>query len=302
MKKQMRSVRLLLLTFLFLLVPVSVYAQRDPPTSEIELKSALLGRSIKYRILYPVKYEYPENREKRFPVLYLLHGITGQSSNWLEKTRVALYATQYDLFIVMVEGGDGWYTDSATVSADKYESYILRELIPDVEKRFRVSTQREGRAIAGLSMGGYGAIKFGLKHPEMFALAGSMSGAFKAPSWTDKEITDPGVIRDSVLQTFGPADSPTRAANDLFKLARTVPAQWIASLPYFYLDCGTEDFLYSNSRELAALFVELKIPHEYRERPGSHSWPYWDTQLQEILQLAAKRLSAPSTSARSAAR
>jgi putative tributyrin esterase len=299
-KKQMKQARLILLGLL-LLATVSVYAQRDPPTSEIELKSALLGRAIKYRILYPVKYEYPENREKRFPVLYLLHGITGQSSNWLEKTRVALYATQYDLFIVMVEGGNGWYTDSATVPADKYESYILRELIPDVEKHFRVSTQREGRAIAGLSMGGYGAIKFGLKHPEMFALAGSMSGAFKAPSWTDKELTDPGVIRDSVWQTFGPVGSSTRAANDVFKLAREIPTQQIPSLPYLYFDCGTEDFFFTNNRDLANLFVELKIPHEYRELPGTHSWTYWDAQVQEILKLTAKKLSAPSPGFKSTA-
>jgi S-formylglutathione hydrolase FrmB len=291
----MKQARLILLGLL-LLVPIAVYTQRDPPTSELELKSALLGRTIKYRILYPVKYEYSENREKRFPVLYLLHGITGQSSNWLEKTRVALYATHYDLFIVMVEGGNGWYTDSATVPADKYESYILRELIPDVEKRFRVSTQREGRAIAGLSMGGYGAIKFGLKHAEMFALAGSMSGAFGTASWTEKELKDPGLIRDSILQTFGPADSPTRAANDVFKLAREVSAKKIAPLPYFYFDCGTEDFLFSDNRDLARLFVELKIPHEYRQLPGNHTWTYWDAQVQEILRLAAERLryQAPS--------
>lgn len=282
--------RRLVLLFLLLLIQPAVCAQRDPPVNSIELKSALLDRTINYQILYPVKYQYPENREKRFPVLYLLHGITGHSTNWLEKTGVPLYATKYDLFIVMVEGANGWYTDSATVPADKYESYILQELIPDVEKRFRVSTQREGRAIAGLSMGGYGAIKFGLKHPEMFALAASMSGAFGGPSWTEKELTDPGAIRDSVLQTFGPADSPTRAANDVYKLARAVRPGQIASLPTFYLDCGTEDFLFNNTRDLASLFVELKIPHEYRELPGNHNWTYWDAQLQEILKIAAQKL------------
>lgn len=292
--------RRLILLLLLLLVQPAVYAQRDPPTSEIELKSALLGRTINYRILYPIKYHYPEKRETRFPVLYLLHGLTGHSNNWLEKTRVALYATHYDLFIVMVEGGNGWYTDSATVPADKYESYILSELIPDVEKRFRVSTQREGRAIAGLSMGGYGAFKFGLKHPEMFAMAASMSGAFDAASWTEKELKDPGVIRDSVLQTFGPDGSSTRATNNVFKLAREVSAKKIAPLPYLYFDCGTEDFLFSNNRELATLFVELKIPHEYRQLPGTHAWTYWDVQIQEILRLAAQRLRSQEPSAKSA--
>ena len=295
----MKQTRLLLFLVL-LLVPVSVYAQRDPPTSEIELKSALLGRSISYHILYPVKYYAADKRDTRFPVLYLLHGLTGHSNDWLEKTRVAGYATHYDLFIVMVEGGNGWYTDSATVPADKYESYVLSELIPDVEKRFRVSTQREGRAIAGLSMGGYGAMKFGLKHPEMFAMAASMSGAFGAASWTEKDLKDPGVIRDSLLQTFGAPDSPTRAANDVFKLAREVSAKKIAPLPYFYFDCGTEDFLFSNNRDFVNLFVELKIPHEYRQLPGTHAWPYWDAQVQEILRLAAERLRSQEASRKSA--
>jgi S-formylglutathione hydrolase FrmB len=289
----------LILFLVLLLVPVSAYAQRDPPTREIELKSALLGRTINYRILYPIKYYAAEKRETRFPVLYLLHGLTGQSSNWLEKTRVAGYATHYDVFIVMVEGGNGWYTDSATVPGDKYESYILSELIPDVEKRFRVSTQREGRAVAGLSMGGYGAIKFGLKHPEMFALAASMSGAFGAASVTARELKDPGAIRDSLLQTFGPVDSPTRKANDVFKLAREVSTKKITPLPYFYIDCGTEDFLFSNNREFVNLFVELKIPHEYRQLPGAHSWTYWDAQLQEILRLAATELRSQQSTVKS---
>jgi putative tributyrin esterase len=288
----MKNTRLLLRGVLLLLILVGpVYTQRDPPKADFQLKSTLLGRSVGYQILYPVRYEHPENREKRFPVLYLLHGLSGHSTDWMEKTRIALYATHYDLFIVMVEGGDGWYTDSATVPADKYESYILRELIPEVEKSFRVSTQREGRAIAGLSMGGYGAIKFALKHPEMFAMAASTSGAFGAAKWTEKELKDPGAIRDSVLHTFGPAGSPTRAANDIPTLAREVAAKKTAPLPYFYLDCGTEDFLFSDNRELASLFVELKIPHEYRQLPGNHSWTYWDAQVQEILRLAAQKLS-----------
>lgn len=277
----------------FLLVPVSVWAQRDPPVDRFEFKSALLGRSIDYRILYPVQYQYPDKREKRFPVLYLLHGVTGRSSDWIERTRVALYATHYDLFIVMIEGGNGWYTDSASIPADKYESYILQELLPDVEKRFRVSQERDGRAVAGLSMGGYGAVKFGLKHPEMFALAASMSGAFGAASWTQKDVPNSGPILDSILKTFGPVNSTTRSANDVFKLVRNVPAERISSLPFFYLDCGTEDFLFPFSRDLVGLLVERKIPHEYRQLPGDHNWKYWDRQIQEILKLTAQRLAPP---------
>ena len=123
--KMTKHFRLSLL-FLLLLLPITVLAQRDPPVEVVELKSALLDKSINYRILYPIQYYRADKQEKRFPVMYLLHGLTGHHSNWIERTRVAHYATHYDLFVVMVEGDNGWYTDSATVPTDKYESYILQ--------------------------------------------------------------------------------------------------------------------------------------------------------------------------------
>src|SRR5439155_21109976 len=98
-------------------------------------------------------------------------------------------------------------------------------------------------------------MKFGLKHPEMFAMAASMSGAFGAASWTEKELKDPGVIRDSLILTFGVADYPTRTANDVIKLAREVSAEKIAPLPYFYIDCSTEDILFSNNCDFVNLMV-----------------------------------------------
>lgn len=269
------------------------YAQRDPPISTLTLESKLLGRSIDYSILYPVNYQRAGNAEKRFPVIYLLHGLTGHHTNWLERSRVALYATRYDIFIVMVEGENAWYTDSATVPADKFESYILEELIPDVEKRFRVSTEREGRAMAGLSMGGYGALKFGFKYPSRFGLVASMSGALGAASWTDNDVKNLEFIKQSLLKTFGPTGSTTRTQNDLIKMTREISADGIKSLPAIYLDCGTEDILFPTNRSYADLLLERKIPHEFRQLPGNHNWQYWDQQVEVILGLAARRLAPP---------
>jgi putative tributyrin esterase len=272
---------------------LAVHPQRDPPEAHLQLKSALLGRTIDYGVLYPVNYQRGENAQKRFPVLYLLHGFSGHNTNWIEKTRLALYATHYDVFIVFVEGNDGWYTDSATVPSDKYESYIVQELIPEIEKRFRVSIEREGRAVAGLSMGGYGAVKFGFKYPEKFALVAAMSGAFDAASWKDSELTAFESIRQSINKTFGPTNSPTRVSNDLIRLTREASPGQITALPFVYLDCGTEDFLFQTNRNYSALLVERKIPHEFRQLPGSHAWSYWDQQIQEILKLTARRLAPP---------
>jgi putative tributyrin esterase len=266
--------------------PQAAGTQQDARVQTIQFESKLVGKTLLYNVLLPVNYNQPENRSKRYPVIYLLHGFSGHYTNWLEKTKLIDYAASYEFIIVMPEGNDGWYTDSATVPTDKYESYIIEELIPDVEKRFRASSEREGRAIAGLSMGGYGAIKFGLKHPEMFALAASLSGAFSAATWDAKE---PGAISDSLKQAFGPANSATHAANDVPRLAREAKAKGI-TLPFLYVDCGTEDHLFVDNREFISLLVELKIPHEYRQLPGGHSWAYWDSQVQEVLRIASKRL------------
>ena len=278
---------------LLVLAPLSAYAQRDPPVERIRLESKLLGKAIDYSILYPINYGRPGNEEKKFPVLYLLHGLTGHHTNWVERTGIALYATRHDLFLVMVEGENGWYTDSATVPTDRFESYILQELMPDVEKRFRVSPERRGRAIAGLSMGGYGSLKFAFKFPNHFALAASMSGALGAATWTDSELKNLEFIRQSLLKTFGPAGSTTRAANDLLKLTREVSAAGIKSLPLIYLDCGTEDILFPGNRSYADLLLERKIPHEFRQLPGNHGWQYWDQQIQAILGIASRNLAPP---------
>jgi S-formylglutathione hydrolase FrmB len=165
-------------------------------------------------------------------------------------------------------------------------------LIPDVERRFRALPTRDARAIAGLSMGGYGALKFGVKHPERFILAASMSGAFDAAAW---DHTDPNLlafVKPSIARTYGALDSPTRAANDLYKLIDALPPERINALPFIYLDCGTEDFLIGSSREMSALLLKRKIPHEFRQLPGTHSWPYWNAQVQEILKLAARKMRA----------
>jgi S-formylglutathione hydrolase FrmB len=253
----------------------------------------MVGKTLPYNVLLPVNYDEQSSTTKRYPTLYLLHGLTGHYTNWLEHSHLADYAKAYEIIIIMPEGNDGWYTDSLTVPTDKYESYIVQELIPDVEKRFRVSTNREGRAIAGLSMGGYGALKFGIKYPEMFAFAGSMSGALGAASWTHDDLRGLEFIWRTLVAVFGPEDNPVRKANDVPRLYRELPAARIAALPYVYLDCGTEDLLFSSSGSLAAILVERKIPHEYRELPGTHSWPYWDMQVQEVLRIAERKMRQP---------
>ena len=276
--------------------PISVATQSiqtsatpNPRIQTVQFASKLVGKTLPYNVLLPLDYNQPQAKTYRYPVLYLLHGLTGHYTNWLEHTHLADYVAAYQVIIVMPEGNNGWYTDGATVPTDKYESYILQELIPDVEKRFRASTAREGRAIGGLSMGGYGALKFGVKHPEMFVFAASMSGALDAASWTEADLKGLEFIWRTLLPVYGAADSETRAANDLGKLYRELPATRIGALPFVYVDCGTEDTLLQTNRSFVDILVKQKIPHEYRQLPGNHSWTYWDAQVQEVLKIAAKK-------------
>ena len=263
----------------------------NPRVQTIQFESKLVGKTLPYNVLLPVSYNQADSRTKHYPVIYLLHGLTGHYNNWLDKTRLVDYTAAYEFIIVMPEGNDGWYTDSASVPTDKYESYILKELIPDVEKRFRASSERESRAIAGLSMGGYGALKFGVKHPEMFVFAASLSGALDAASWTEADLKGLEFIWRTLQPVFGAEKSETRAANDLRRLFSELTAQRIAALPYLYVDCGTEDGLLEINRSFVDILTKQKIPHEYRQLPGNHSWTYWDAQVQEVLRIASKRFS-----------
>jgi putative tributyrin esterase len=278
-----------------------VLAQRRQTSSPtrvetIQFQSSFVGRMLPYNVILPLDYRV--SHTTRYPVLYLLHGLGGHHTDWLTRTNVADYAAQYRMIVVTPEGNDSWYVDSGGVPSDKYETYILKELIPDVDKRFRTIQSRYGRAVAGLSMGGYGAIKYGLKYPATFVFAGSMSGAFGVTRYTQNEIG--GKDWGPFLKTFGPDGSETRKANDVFEIARGLTPARAASLPYFYFDCGTEDAAqhFNPNRELSQIFLEKKIAHEYRELPGGHSWAYWDQQVQEVLKIAAQKMRLPHSSSR----
>ena len=278
-------------------LPQAKAGQTNSRVRTIAFESKLVGKTLPYSVLLPVDYDKPAARSKRYPVLYLLHGLFGHYDNWITRTKLSDYGANYSMIIVTPEGNDSWYTDSASVPTDKYETYVMEELIPDVQSRYRTIETRAGRAIAGLSMGGYGALKFGVKHPESFVFVGSMSGALGAASWTEADLHGLEAIWKTLLPVFGPEDSPIRKANDVNKLYGEIPSSRVVTLPYVYLDCGTEDPLLSSSRSLAAVLFERKIPYEYRELPGTHAWPYWDAQVQEVLRIAARKVREPAVSA-----
>lgn len=262
-----------------------------PAPGKENLSSRLMSRSMPYRVILPKNYSADQN--KRYPTVFLLHGLTGSSENWVSLTSLPSVARNYDFIIVTPEGGNGWYTDSVSEPDEKWESYIVQELIPEIDKKFRTLPTRDKRAVAGLSMGGFGALKYGLKYPDKFVLAGSFSGALGAAQITEKQF--PGAIGKTIDGIFGPADSATRTSNDIFALIRSLTPEKTKTIPFIYLDCGTEDFLFQNNREFVNLLVEKKVPHEYRQRPGGHDWKYWDKQVREFLRIAESEFANPQT-------
>jgi putative tributyrin esterase len=257
---------------------------------DLKLDSKLMSRQMPYRVITPANYE--SGGTEKFAVVYLLHGLTGHFSDWADRTKLKDLAANYRYIIVMPEGDNGWYSDSATIERDKYESYIVGELIPEIDKNYRTFALRSHRGIAGLSMGGYGSLKFGLKYPEMFSLAGSFSGALQAASFTDKTLGNGWkTLTDSIMSVYGAENSRVRAENDIYKITRELSAAQAGNLPFFYLDCGTEDGLIGSNREFAALLLEKKIPHEFRQLPGKHDWQYWNSQVKEFLELTEKHFT-----------
>ena len=225
-------------------------------------------------MIVPASYE---TSKVDYPVLYLLHGLFGTSANWLELSSLQKYLAGQKYIAVLPEGYNNWYSDSVSNSEDKFESSFLEELIPTIEKKYKISASRQCRAVAGLSMGGYGALKFALKKPDLFAFAASMSGAFNAPQISESNCgPEWEELRPSLLEVFGEENNRARIENDLFGIIRKISPEEVSSMPYLYFDCGVEDSFLKVNRQLADLLKQKKIAFEYQEISGGHDWIYWD--------------------------
>lgn len=278
----------LIAAFILLLHSVAAIAQspanRKPASANPQQQrlqdrvfhSASLDRQVHYRILLPAGYE---GSLRRYPVLYLLHGWHGDYRNWSTLTNLAQYAESLPILIVMPDAGDSWYTNSVAAPRDKFETYIVQDLIEEVDQNWRTLPSAYGRAIAGLSMGGYGAVKFALKHPDKFKFAGSLSGAFNA---TQAELRQSrSDLAPSLDAAFG---DQLPEAEDVFRLAERADS---TADQYYYIDCGNRDvdFVQAN-RAFVALLARYKASYEYHEVPGGHNWEYWDKRLPDLLNAA----------------
>ncbi|HEX7432329.1 MAG TPA: alpha/beta hydrolase family protein [Anaerolineaceae bacterium] len=215
---------------------------------------------------------------RRFPTLYLLHGFSDDHTIWQRRTSIERYASVYNLAVVMPAVHHSFYTDMAC--GYHYWTFVSEELPALARSFFPLSDKREENYVAGLSMGGYGAFKLGLSHPDRFYAAASLSGALDIV----REMQNPDPDWQIEMRAiFGDVDSVEDGPNDLFNLARRVAASE-GPRPHLYQACGTEDFLYKANLSFKGLAEELELDLTYSEEPATHEWGYWDRQIVQVLE------------------
>ena len=211
------------------------------------------------------------------PVLYLLHGMSDDHSIWERRTRIECYAAQYGIAVVMPNAHRSYYNNMP--SGLRYWDYISNELPAIIGSIFKFSTKKEDTFVAGLSMGGFGAIKYALACPEKIAAAAFFSSAVR-PAHLLSCIKD----RQSEFEAiFGDLSKIPNSVNDLYFMAEKAKKE-NTPLPALFMACGTEDFLYNENCLFKKHLEDLEIPFEYREGPGTHEWGFWDARIKDFLE------------------
>ncbi len=254
----------------------------------ITMNSAALSMNTTVRVCFPEMTgmdrgkPYPYDPNVRYQTLWLLHGGGGDSSDWVRKTNIERYANEAKLIVVCPSSYNSLYSDMHY--GDKYYTYITEELPRMMKYFFPISDKREDNFVAGLSMGGYGALKWAMNRPEMFAYAGSFSGAVDMTNILKENHLHDGVLDRNFLIAFGSVDKVENTYQDVLYMANKNVAEG-KLLPKFYLTCGTEDFCYKFNVNARNVFNELGIDYTWDERPGNHTWDYWDAAVQRYINL-----------------
>ncbi|HEX7019645.1 MAG TPA: alpha/beta hydrolase family protein [Gemmatimonadaceae bacterium] len=290
--------------------------------------SPALGVTKRMAVYLPPSYASQPNR--RYPVALYLHGLTGTETDWLSRAGLDAIADSLvaigmpEMIIAMPDGDDGWYSDwaepanyaacadssrgeSATrfcVHQAKYETYVVRDVVGVVDSRFRTRADRAHRGIAGLSMGGYGAIELALRHPDVFAAAASHSGVV-SPLYVGPRPFTGGVVRyattleeartapasffDRYVRFWGANLSGWLAADPAHTAERQLAAR--VALPALALDCGVDDPFIDQNRALDAELTRLGVVHRFTEYPGAHTWRYWTTHAPQSMAWLASEIA-----------
>ncbi|WP_439558278.1 alpha/beta hydrolase [Dyadobacter sp.] len=276
------------LLFLLLLSTKIASAQTSKVFDQLSLPSKLLKSERKFAIYLPPDYA---TSERSYPVLYLLHGAGDDQTGWVQFGMVQHIADKAiadgsaaPMIIVMPDantGRRGYFND---VKGDwPYEDFFFKELIPFIEKKYRVKAEKEFRAVAGLSMGGGGTFMYALHHPELFAAACPLSASTGPITLEDArknlERNNPGVADTTVARYY--------ERHSALALINNMPDNQKKAVKW-YIDCGDDDFLYEGNSLVHIALRKKEVPHEFRIREGAHNWKYWRESLPNVLEFVSQ--------------
>ena len=253
---------------------------------EVNFISKCLMRTVTFNAIIPVDKFGPqaENAEQKpLKTLYLLHGIFGNYTDWVNGTRIQTWAEANDLAVIMPSGENRFYLDDEK-SGELYGEFIGKELVEFTRKLFPLSDKREDTFIAGLSMGGYGAIRNGLKYAENFGCVIGLSAALVHDTWKDADNSAPIFTfrRNYYEAIFGEYDKVKGSDKDPKALLLKLKEEG-RPVPKMYLCCGTEDGLITANRDFRDFLNENGVDLTYVEGPGKHDWVFWDTYIKKVL-------------------
>lgn len=253
-----------IILLLFLIGTVNLHAST---LDTMMVKSQSMGKVIPNIIILPDNYG--QNKES-YSVLYLLHGANGDYRTWTTRApEIKEYADKYNIIIVCPDGGfTSWYFDSPIDTRIRYETYITKELIEAVDRKYNTTKKREERAITGLSMGGHGAFYLAFKHQDIFGAAGSISGGvdirpFPAGWDISKRLGEYAENQDYW------------ESNTVINMIHLLKDKGLSLI----FDCGIDDFFYESNKRLHERLIERRISHDYTERPGGHNWEYFSNSI-----------------------
>lgn len=276
----MRTLALLLTTLFCLQASCSLAG--IPKFQTVTFFSKALDRQTTYIASLPD----PPEPGRKYPVVYLLHGAWGNYREWTQNTSTSEILRDKPLIVITPDGGQfGWYLDSPLEPSSKYESFITRDLVADVDTRFQTSATRTARGICGLSMGGHGALSLAAKHPQLFGSASSMSGILHLENHPGKWELD---------KRLGPVSAAAEewSRHSVYHLVDQFTSAGIALL----FDCGTSDSTgaVTDNRQAHERLSNRGIQHTYHEFPGSHDWKYWGGHLPEHIDFHLSSFAHPT--------
>lgn len=248
---------------------------------QVNFVSSTLQRTVPVQVILPVDKLAPDGKlpaEKKFKTLYLLHGYLGNYTDWVSGTRIQRWAEERDLCVVMPSGDNAFYVDRPE-TGNCYGQFIGEELVEITRRMFPLSRKAEDTFIGGLSMGGFGAMRNGLKYHDTFGAIISFSGVLQL---LDADAASPRAT-DRIFEEglFGDLEAAVKSDKNPAVLAKNLA--YGKDLPKVYIACGTEDSLLPHSRNFRDLLIENGFHVTYEEGPGGHEWDFWDTYIKKAI-------------------